>query len=179
MIVKELTKAGFKFEVYGRSKHLWSIYRKMQSRNIDYEQVYDVLAFRLIVGSVSECYATVGLIHSLWKPIPGRFKDFIAMPKANNYRSLHTTVVGPGGERIEIQIRTEEMHLIAERGIAAHWKYKERGKVEDETFQQANWLRDLVSWHQQVRTPEEFLDTVKTDLFESENLRLHTERRCS
>jgi guanosine-3',5'-bis(diphosphate) 3'-pyrophosphohydrolase len=168
MIVKELTKAGFKFEVYGRSKHLWSIYRKMQSRSIEYEQVYDVLAFRLIVSSVSECYATVGLIHSLWKPIPGRFKDFIAMPKANNYRSLHTTVVGPGGDRIEIQIRTEEMHLIAERGIAAHWKYKERGKVEDETFQQANWLRDLVNWHQQVRTPEEFLDTVKTDLFETE-----------
>lgn len=168
MIHTEFGKAGFKFDVFGRSKHLWSIYRKMQSRNIDYEQVYDVLAFRVIVGSVAECYAALGLVHSLWKPIPGRFKDFIAMPKANNYQSLHTTVIGPGGERIEIQIRTQEMHLVAERGIAAHWKYKERGKVADDTFQQAGWLRELVNWHQQVRTPEEFLDTVKTDLFESE-----------
>ncbi|MGZ3768012.1 MAG: RelA/SpoT family protein [Bdellovibrio sp.] len=169
MVSKELNKAGFKFEVYGRSKHLWSIYRKMQSRSIDYDQVFDILAFRVIVGTVAECYAVLGLVHSLWKPIPGRFKDFIAMPKANNYQSLHTTVVGPGGERIEIQIRTEEMHLVAERGIAAHWKYKERGKmVDDSEFQQANWLRDLVNWHQNVRNPDEFLETVKTDLFESE-----------
>ncbi|MGZ3774832.1 MAG: RelA/SpoT family protein [Pseudobdellovibrionaceae bacterium] len=169
MISKELNKAGFKYEVYGRSKHLWSIYRKMQSRSIDYDQVYDILAFRVIVSSVAECYAVLGLVHSLWKPIPGRFKDFIAMPKANNYQSLHTTVVGPGGERIEIQIRTEEMHLVAERGIAAHWKYKERGKmVDDSEFQQANWLKDLVTWHQSVRNPDEFLETIKTDLFESE-----------
>lgn len=168
-ISKELTKAGFKSEVYGRSKHLWSIYRKMQSRNIDYEQVYDVLAFRVLVGSVAECYAALGLVHSLWKPIPGRFKDFIAMPKTNNYQSLHTTVIGPGGERIEIQIRTQEMNLVAERGIAAHWKYKERGKMEDGSdVQQANWLRDLVNLHQQTRNSDEFLDTVKTDLFESE-----------
>ncbi|WP_413561093.1 RelA/SpoT family protein [Bdellovibrio sp. HCB209] len=168
LISKELTKVGFKFDVYGRSKHLWSVYRKMQSRNLDYDQVYDVLAFRVIVESVAECYAALGLVHSLWKPIPGRFKDFIAMPKANNYQSLHTTVVGPGGERIEIQIRTSEMHLVAEMGIAAHWKYKERGKMESDDLQQANWLRDLVSWHQQVRSPDEFLDTVKTDLFETE-----------
>ncbi len=169
LINKELSKAGFKFDVFGRSKHLWSIYRKMQSRNIDYDQVYDILAFRVIVNSVAECYAVLGLIHSLWKPIPGRFKDFIAMPKTNHYQSLHTTVMGPGGERIEIQIRTQEMHLIAEKGIAAHWKYKERGKMEDDAnLQQANWLRDLVTWHQQVRSPDEFLDTVKTDLFETE-----------
>lgn len=169
LINKELSKTGFKFDVFGRSKHLWSIYRKMQSRNIDYDQVYDILAFRVIVSSVAECYAVLGLIHSLWKPIPGRFKDFIAMPKTNHYQSLHTTVMGPGGERIEIQIRTQEMHLIAEKGIAAHWKYKERGKMEDDAnLQQANWLRDLVTWHQQVRSPDEFLDTVKTDLFETE-----------
>ncbi|WP_413581214.1 RelA/SpoT family protein [Bdellovibrio sp. HCB288] len=168
LIGKELSKVGFKFEVFGRSKHLWSVYRKMQSRNLDYDQVYDVLAFRVIVESVAECYAALGLVHSLWKPIPGRFKDFIAMPKANNYQSLHTTVIGPGGERIEIQIRTSAMHLVAEMGIAAHWKYKERGKMESDDLQQANWLRDLVSWHQQVRSPDEFLDTVKTDLFESE-----------
>lgn len=169
MVAREMNKAGFKYEVYGRSKHLWSIYKKMQSRNIDYDQVYDILAFRVIVGSVAECYAVLGLVHSLWKPIPGRFKDFIAMPKANNYQSLHTTVMGPGGERIEIQIRTEEMHLVAERGIAAHWKYKERGRlIDDSDVQQADWLRDLVSLHQNVRSPDEFLDTVKTDLFESE-----------
>ncbi len=162
-------KMGGRYEVFGRSKHLWSIYRKMQARNIDYEQVYDVLAFRVLVNNVSECYEVLGHIHSIWKPIPGRFKDFIAMPKANNYQSLHTTVIVPGGERIEIQIRTTEMHLIAERGIAAHWKYKERGvATTDVTTQQANWLRELVAWHQQVRTPEEFLDTVKTDLFETE-----------
>lgn len=159
---------GLKVDVFGRSKHMWSIYRKMQARNLDYEQVYDVLAFRVIVASVGECYEVLGHIHALWKPIPGRFKDFIAMPKANNYQSLHTTVIGPGGERIEIQIRTQEMHLIAEKGIAAHWRYKERGKIQDDTAQQAQWLRELVQWHQTVRNTEEFLDTVRTDLFESE-----------
>lgn len=169
LITAELVKANFKFEVYGRSKHLWSIYRKMQNRNIDYEQLYDVLAFRVIVENVAECYGVLGLVHSLWKPIPGRFKDFIAMPKANNYQSLHTTVMGPGGERIEIQIRTREMHLVAERGIAAHWKYKERGQVDDDSeFQKANWLKDLVNSHQQMKSADEFLDSVKTDLFESE-----------
>jgi GTP pyrophosphokinase len=168
-ISKELNKAGFKFDVFGRTKHLWSIYRKMETRNITYDQVFDVLAFRVLVDTVAECYAALGLIHSLWKPIPGRFKDFIAMPKANHYQSLHTTVIGPGGDRIEIQIRTQEMNLIAERGIAAHWKYKERGKMEDGSdLQQANWLRDLVTLHQQTRSSDEFLDTVKADLFESE-----------
>lgn len=170
MILRELDRGGFKnVQIQGRSKHLWSIYRKMQSRNIDYEQVYDVLAFRVIVGTVSQCYEVLGLMHSLYKPIPGRFKDFIAMPKQNNYQSLHTTVIGPGGERIEIQIRTHDMHLVAERGIAAHWKYKERGrKITEDTSEQFNWLKELVSLHQQVRNPDEFLDTIKTDLFESE-----------
>lgn len=169
LISAELQKANFKFEVFGRSKHLWSIYKKMQSRNIDYDQLYDVLAFRVIVETVGECYGVLGLVHSLWKPIPGRFKDFIAMPKMNKYQSLHTTVMGPGGERIEIQIRTREMHLVAERGIAAHWKYKERGKASDESeFDQVNWLKDLVNAHQQVKSADEFLDSVKTDLFDSE-----------
>lgn len=168
-IITEVEKAGVKdVEVQGRSKHLWSIYRKMQNRNIDYEQIYDVLAFRVIVEGISQCYEVLGQVHSLWKPIPGRFKDFIAMPKANNYQSLHTTVIGPGGDRIEIQIRTKEMHLIAERGIAAHWKYKERGKVDDATAQKFDWLKDLVGWNQQMGNPDEFLDTVKTDLFEAE-----------
>lgn len=167
-ISKSLEKTTIKFHIYGRSKHLWSIYRKMQARNIEYEQVFDVLAFRIIVNTISECYEVLGHVHSLWKPVPGRFKDFIAMPKTNNYRSLHTTVLGPGGDRIEIQIRTEEMHLIAERGIAAHWKYKERGKISEETSGQSNWMRELVAWHQTVRNPEEFLDTVKTEMFDTE-----------
>ena len=169
MIGAELTQSGFRdFEVQGRSKHLWSIYRKMQNRNIDYSQLYDVLAFRVVIQTLPQCYEVLGYIHSLWKPIPGRFKDFIAMPKANNYQSLHTTVVGPGGERIEIQIRTREMHLIAERGIAAHWRYKERGRISDDNAEKFGWLNELVNWNKQVRNSEEFLDTVKTDLFESE-----------
>lgn len=168
-VSKELEGSGFRgFDVLGRSKHLWSIYRKMTGRNIDFEQVYDVLAFRIIVDTISQCYEVLGHVHSIWKPIPGRFKDFIAMPKANDYQSLHTTVVGPGGERIEVQIRTKQMNLIAERGIAAHWKYKERGKVDDETAKRFDWLRDLLNWQSTVRDADELLDTVKTDLFESE-----------
>lgn len=166
-------KTKVSFEVQGRPKHLFSIYRKMQTRAIDYEQVYDILAFRVCVNSVSECYEILGVVHSLWKPIPGRFKDFIAMPKNNNYQSLHTTVIGPGGERIEIQIRTFEMHQIAERGIAAHWAYKEGDDDGDkpadaESAQKFNWLRDLVSMHQQTHSSDEFLENVKSDLFESE-----------
>ncbi len=168
LVRKSLQKSDLKCEIYGRSKHLWSIYRKMQHRNIEYEQVFDILAFRVIVGTISECYEVLGHVHSLWKPVPGRFKDFIAMPKANDYRSLHTTLMGPGGERIEIQIRTSEMNQIAERGIAAHWKYKERGKIKDDSSQQANWLQNLVSLHQSVGDSDEFLDTVKTEMFESE-----------
>lgn len=164
-----LAKSNIKeYKIYGRSKHLWSVYRKMTSRNLDYDQIYDVLAFRIIVGSVVECYEVLGYIHSIWKPIPGRFKDFIAMPKSNNYQSLHTTVIGPGGDRIEIQIRTAEMHLIAEKGIAAHWNYKERGSLSGDKLQQANWLRELVSLHQQSESSDEFLETVKTDLMEKD-----------
>ncbi len=156
------------FKIYGRSKHLWSIYRKMTSRNLSYDQIYDVLAFRIIVSSVVECYEMLGYVHSIWKPIPGRFKDFIAMPKSNNYQSLHTTVIGPGGDRIEIQIRTEEMHLIAEKGIAAHWNYKERGQLKLDQLKKANWLRELVSLNQQSGEPDEFLDTIKTNLIEND-----------
>lgn len=156
------------YKIYGRSKHYWSIYRKMTSRNLDYDQIFDVLAFRIIVKDVVECYSVLGYIHSIWKPIPGRFKDFIAMPKSNNYQSLHTTVIGPGGDRIEIQIRTEDMHLIAEKGIAAHWNYKERGDLTVDQMKTANWLRELLTLHQQNDSPDEFLDTVKTDLLEKE-----------
>ena len=168
-IGETLSHTEIKCEIYGRAKHLWSIYKKMTARNIDYDQVYDTLAFRVLVANVGECYAAVGHIHSIWKPVPGRFKDFIAMPKANNYQSLHTTVMGPEGERIEIQIRTKDMHDIAEMGIAAHWSYKERGnKTSNSTVQQAHWLRELVQWHQQMHSPGEFLETVKTEFVDSE-----------
>lgn len=167
----ELSKrTRIKFEVTGRPKHLWSIYKKMQSRNIDYDQVYDVLAFRVNVNSVAECYEVLGLVHSLWKPVPGRFKDFIAMPKNNDYQSLHTTVVGPLGEHIEVQIRTFEMHLVAEKGIAAHWQYKESEdeEIDVESLKRFNGLRELIREHQQVTNPDEFLEDFKTDLFDSE-----------
>lgn len=165
------TKA--RFEVQGRPKHLYSIFRKMQARSVDYDQVYDVLAFRVSVNSIPECYEVLGLVHNLWKPIPGRFKDFIAMPKTNNYQSLHTTVIGPMAERIEIQIRTFEMHLIAERGIAAHWQYKENARdgedvLDSKAVEKFNWLRELINLHQQSPTADEFLENVKTDLFEHE-----------
>ncbi len=173
-ISKELAvRLKAKFRVKGRPKHLYSIHKKMLSDNIEYDQVHDVLAFRVILGTVSECYEALGHIHSIWKPVPGRFKDFIAMPKSNNYQSLHTTVIGPGLKRIEIQIRTDEMDLIAEQGIAAHWKYKETeavgkkdtGEVSATEF---NWLRELVSLHQQTGDSDEFLENVKSDLFESD-----------
>ncbi len=168
-VFEVLAKTNVKnVKIYGRSKHLWSIYRKMTSRNLTYDQIYDVLAFRILVGSVTECYEVLGYVHSIWKPIPGRFKDFIAMPKSNNYQSLHTTVIGPGGERIEIQIRTEEMHLIAEKGIAAHWNYKERGQLQIDELKQANWLRELVALNQSGEGAEEFLDTIKTGLIEKD-----------
>jgi len=169
-VAEVLGKTNIKnYKIYGRSKHLWSIYRKMTSRNLTYDQIYDVLAFRIIVSSVPECYEVLGYIHSIWKPIPGRFKDFIAMPKSNNYQSLHTTVIGPGGDRIEIQIRTEEMHLIAEKGIAAHWNYKERGNLHLDELAKSNWLRELVELNRSGgAAADEFLDTIKTGLVEKD-----------
>jgi guanosine-3',5'-bis(diphosphate) 3'-pyrophosphohydrolase len=170
-VIEVLSKTAIKnVKIYGRSKHLWSIFRKMASRNLTYDQIYDVLAFRILVSSLPECYEVLGYIHSIWKPIPGRFKDFIAMPKSNNYQSLHTTVIGPGGDRIEIQIRTEEMHLIAEKGIAAHWNYKERGKLQLNELEKANWLRELVALNQagEGEGADEFLDTIKTGLVEKD-----------
>ena len=162
-----------KLRVKGRSKHLYSIHKKMFHSGINYDQVYDILAFRIILENVPECYEALGHTHSIWRPIPGRFKDFIAMPKSNNYQSLHTAVIGPKLKRIEIQIRTEKMDLIAEQGIAAHWKYKElesEGKKSgtQDLIEGFNWLRDLVSAHQQTGDVDEFLENVKSDLFESD-----------
>lgn len=173
-LIREIkARTNFSFEVTGRSKHLYSIYKKMSFRNVDYDQIYDLLAFRVAVGTVAECYEVLGVVHSIFKPIPGRFKDFIAMPKTNNYQSLHTTVIGPGGERVEIQIRTYEMHQIAEWGIAAHWKYKEEARgtgkgIEKVAIDKFGWLRELVSSHQGTNSSDEFLENIKSDLFESE-----------
>ncbi|HEX7124450.1 MAG TPA: bifunctional (p)ppGpp synthetase/guanosine-3',5'-bis(diphosphate) 3'-pyrophosphohydrolase [Thermodesulfobacteriota bacterium] len=169
IISDKLTEFGIVADVTGRPKHFFSIYEKMRQQNLDFEQIYDLVAFRCIVGSVKACYEALGIIHALWKPVPGRFKDYIAMPKANGYQSLHTTVIGPYGERVEVQIRTEEMHRVAEEGIAAHWRYKE-GKADglSKADQQFAWLRQLLEYQQEVRDPKEFLDTVKLDLFSDE-----------
>jgi guanosine-3',5'-bis(diphosphate) 3'-pyrophosphohydrolase len=167
-ILKEkLTEAGIQAEVYGRPKHFYSIYHKMQSQNLLFSEIYDLVGFRVLVNEVRECYEALGVVHSHWKPVPGRFKDYIALPKANLYQSLHSTVIGPHGERIEIQIRTQEMHRVAEQGIAAHWTYKE-GRRGLEEAQRFAWLRQLVEWQQQLNDPQEFLQTVKGDLFTDE-----------
>ena len=165
---KRLTEAGLEGEVTGRPKHFYSIYQKMQAQNLLYDQIYDLVAFRVVVDSVSECYEALGVVHANWKPVPGRFKDYIALPKANHYQSLHTTVIGPYGERIEIQIRTREMHRVAEYGVAAHWRYKAPVAGEaPEDGQQFAWLSQMLEW-QQLQDPTEFLRSVKEDLFTEE-----------
>jgi GTP diphosphokinase / guanosine-3',5'-bis(diphosphate) 3'-diphosphatase len=175
IIRKRLEDSGVKADVSGRAKHIYSIYRKMRQLDVPFEEIHDVIGFRVIVDTVAECYESLGLIHSLWKPIPGRFKDYIAIPKPNSYQSLHTTVVGPEGERIEAQIRTKEMHRIAEEGVAAHWAYKEKGRAATKTpemsakdAQKFGWLRQLVEWQQDLTDSREFLETVKVDLFSDE-----------
>lgn len=153
--------------IVGRPKHLYSIHKKMENRGITFEEIYDLMAFRVLVNTIAECYTVLGLIHSAWKPVPGRFKDYIALAKSNNYQSLHTTVIGPHAERIEVQIRTHEMHLIAERGIAAHWQYKEKGEISADTEKKFRWLRDFLEGTKNV-DGNEYLENVKTDLFHSE-----------
>ncbi len=169
-IQDKLLEQGIEGEVSGRFKHLYSVYLKMERQGIDFDQVFDLIAFRILVQNVRDCYGALGTIHAAWKPIPGRFKDYIAMPKANMYQSLHTTVMGPYGARMEVQIRTEEMHRIAEEGIAAHWKYKEKGSTtasgrEDKHFA---WLRQMLEWQQELKDSREFMDSVKVDLFPEE-----------
>jgi GTP pyrophosphokinase len=165
-----LVEAEIKAQVSGRAKHLWSIQQKMKRSGRDVEQIYDVIAFRVITESVRDCYGVLGVVHSNWTPVPGRFKDFIALPKPNLYQSLHTTVIGPRAERIEIQIRTQEMHRIADQGIAAHWQYKEgaektRSAADGKAFA---WLRQLMEWQRDLKDPTEFIETVKIDLFQDE-----------
>ncbi|MGE0784689.1 MAG: bifunctional (p)ppGpp synthetase/guanosine-3',5'-bis(diphosphate) 3'-pyrophosphohydrolase [Sandaracinaceae bacterium] len=166
---KMLIERGFPVDVTGRVKHAYSLWRKMRANNCEFEQVHDFVAFRVIVETVAECYAALGVVHSQWTPIPGRFKDYVALPKPNMYQSLHTTVIGPGQRRIEVQIRTQEMHKTAENGIAAHWKYKERtGGLDAKDAAQFAWLRQLMEFQQEVADPAEFLESVKVDLFTDE-----------
>ncbi len=174
-VARELEAIGIHAEIFGRAKHFYSIYAKMTKKGREFNEIYDLTAMRVIVDSIKDCYGAVGVIHSLWKPLPGRFKDFIAMPKFNMYSSLHTTVIGPEGRPLEIQIRTREMHDLSEYGIAAHWMYKEgagtaedRGRRRRDSDGKLKWLRSLMDWQQDTSDPKEFMETLKVDLFEDE-----------
>jgi guanosine-3',5'-bis(diphosphate) 3'-pyrophosphohydrolase len=184
---EELAKVGVRAEIAGRAKHFYSIYSKMTKKGREFNEIYDLTAMRVIVDSVKDCYGTVGVIHSLWKPLPGRFKDFISVPKFNMYQSLHTTIIGPEGRPLEIQIRTQEMHEMAEFGVAAHWLYKQPGPGEQDGSAGASpaarrstswpvagedaklkWLRSMLDWQKELSDPGEFMETLRTDLFEEE-----------
>ena len=164
----KIDSADLKADIKGRYKHPYSIYHKMLSQNLDFNEIYDIIAFRIIVNTVSECYNCLGIIHSMWKPIHNKIKDYIGVPKPNGYQSLHTTVIGPYGERVEIQIRTNEMDQIAESGIAAHWSYKEGSTLDDKTIGTFAWLRDLVENQKESNDPDEFITNVKIDLYPDE-----------
>ncbi len=165
LVEKALGEHGLSGAVYGRPKHLYGVYQKMNKQSISFEEVYDLTALRIITDTKMNCYALLGVIHSLWRPLPGRFKDYIAIPKSNLYQSLHTTVVGPKGEHVEFQIRTEEMHRVAEYGIAAHWKYKEQGRVQDKDSKAFGWLRQFIEWQSDLPDNRQFMDSVKLELF--------------
>jgi len=162
-LLAELESLGIRAEISGRAKHFYSIYSKMTKKGREFNEIYDLTAMRVIVDSVKDCYGAVGVIHSLWKPLPGRFKDYVAMPKFNMYQSLHTTVIGPEGLPLEIQIRTREMHDMAEYGVAAHWMYK-----GDASRDKLKWLRSVLDWQQEAQDPQEFMESLKVDLFEDE-----------
>lgn len=170
VLTREIEKVGTNAEIYGRSKHFYSIYRKMKTQNRSFDEIYDLIAVRVIVDSLKDCYGVLGVVHSQWTPIPGRFKDYIAMPKPNLYQSIHTTVMGPKGEPFEIQIRTREMHETAEYGIAAHWKYKEgRMDAKDNKYEvQMSWLRQMLELQRDSEDAGELVETIKVDLLNEE-----------
>ncbi|MCR1935278.1 RelA/SpoT family protein [Clostridium tepidum] len=165
---ENLKKAGIESEIDGRPKHFYSIYKKMQNKNKNLDQIFDLTAVRILVDTVKDCYAALGIAHTVYKPIPGRFKDYIAMPKPNMYQSLHSTVMGVGGRPFEIQIRTYEMHKTAEYGIAAHWKYKEKIDNSNNIDLKLTWLREMLDWQKETSDPEEFMQGFKIDLFSDE-----------
>jgi GTP pyrophosphokinase len=168
-LTEYLKEAGLHGEVSGRPKHIFSIYSKMQRTGRSFDQLYDLLAIRVLVDTVQDCYAVLGVVHNHWTPVPGQFDDYIAMPKGNLYQSLHTAVIGPGGRRLEVQIRTHEMHQVAEHGIAAHWRYKEGGAHADPQFEaKLAWLRQLMAWQQELSTAQEFVESVKMDVFQDQ-----------
>ncbi|HBC29623.1 MAG TPA: (p)ppGpp synthetase [Clostridiales bacterium] len=168
IINEKLEESGMEADIKGRPKSLYSIYKKMYYKNRLFEQIYDLIAIRIIVDNIKDCYGALGIVHTLWKPVPGRFKDYIAMPKPNMYQSLHTTVIGPEGEPFEIQIRTLEMHRTAEYGIAAHWKYKEGIDEKTNYEEKLNWLRQMLEWQQETNDPQEFMEALKIDLYTDE-----------
>lgn len=166
ILTKELAKENIKMEIVGRPKHFYSIYKKMVRQHKDLNEIYDLIAVRILVDNIKDCYGALGVVHALWKPIPGRFKDYIAVPKANGYQSLHTTVIGPRGERFEIQIRTYEMHMTAEYGVAAHWLYKESGHSKGaDNSGQLSWIKQLQEIQQESSDNKEFVESIKMDLF--------------
>jgi len=167
-IKKKMEKSNLSCEVLGRNKNYFSIYNKMVAQNLPFEEIYDIIAFRIVLESISQCYEALGFIHSMWKPIDHKFKDYIARPKPNMYQSLHTTVVGPFGERIEIQIRTWDMDRVAKSGIAAHWSYKEGKRIDDNISKKFAWIQDLVENQENFRDPGEFLENVRIDLFQDD-----------
>ena len=165
---KALAEEGIDAEVSGRPKHFYSIFRKMENQSLDFDQVYDLVAFRIVVDTVRECYESMGVVHAKWRPVPGRFKDYIALAKSNMYQSLHTTVIGPNAQRIEIQIRTHEMHQVAEEGIASHWRYKEGRDLPGTDEDRFAWFRQLLEWQQNLSDTQEFLHSIKEGLFPDE-----------
>lgn len=167
-IQAKLEEVSIKANIEGRAKHFFGIYSKLTKKGKSFEEIYDLIGIRVLVDTIKDCYGALGIIHTIWRPLPGRFKDYIAMPKPNMYQSLHTTVIGPQGEPLEIQIRTYEMHKIAEKGIAAHWKYKEGGKVDKELEKKLRWLNEMVALDDESRDAKEFMEGVKLDFFSDE-----------
>src|SRR3989454_11042057 len=163
-----LKAAGIEADMQGRPKHIFSIFKKMQRKNAEFGEIYDVYAIRILVDEVRDCYAALGVVHSLWRPVPGQFDDYIAMPKANMYQSLHTAVIGPDAKPLEVQIRTHHMHEVSEAGIAAHWRYKEGSRGDRRYDEKLAWVRQLIEWQREVADATEVVEGLKLDLFQDQ-----------